>query len=286
MASANNPNIPFYIPGGRFIFGSVSQKQTTDKDGRPLEPAKQYYLICVAVPKLINGAPNPELPAAMGAPYQAACNYYGQHQGILPKIQQGIAGPFKFKIDDGDTVMNKDGTGLRWGDAGRGCYVFKLRSNFDNVKTSNAQNIEIAPSECKCGYYVDVSASTSANELLDHNAGVYLNPIVVRVIGYGPEITSSVDVSKAFTGTYNGPTLPGMSTMPVAPVSSGLPGASVATGLPQPAQSLPGLPMAAPVVPQAAALPVPQPANVMQPTGFPTNVTPHTAFVGGGMPGM
>lgn len=295
MASANNPNIQMYIPASRWIFGSLTEKVTTDKDGRPItDPAKHYYMIAVAVPKLINGVQNPELGAAVGAPFQAAMNFYGNHPGIGPLVQQGLAGSFKFKIDDGDTTMNKDRTGLRWGEYGKGCYVFKLRSNFP-IKTANAQNVEIAASEIKCGYFVDIAGSSSANELLDNNAGVYLNANVVRMIGYGAEITSSIDPAKAFGSVYTGPSLPGMSTMPLAPASAGLPGASAATGLPQPQQMvqqpvqqvamLPGLPVA-PVVQQPVVLPVQQPVSVPQTTGYPTNVQPHTQFVSGGMPGM
>ena len=116
----------------------------------------------------------------------------------------------------------------------------------------------------------------AANGLVDNNAGVYMNPLCIRLIGEGDEIMGGMSVDQALASAPAAPTQlpPGaraVGSTPTAPASSGAPG----TGLPvagAPAAQA-GLPVAG-VVPETADAPAVG-------TGLPQ----HPQVLGGGLPG-
>lgn len=173
---------------------------------------------------------------------------------------------FSWKIEDGDSqVPNKKGKKNCDREGFRGNWILKFRSGFP-PKTYNANGSEVVPADAlKTGYYAQVNFSVAGNT--GDSPGVYLNPVMVALAGYGPEIQSGPDVSEA--GFGQGVALPaGASAVPLG-------------GMPVPAGA-PGYPLA-PVAP-AYTPPVGAPAAPYPPIGAPaaspSSPAPNPAFLG------
>lgn len=183
---------------------------------------------------------------------------------------------FSWKIEDGDSqIPNKKGKKNCDRVGFPGNWILKLRSGFP-PKTYNANGSEALPAEAfKCGYYAQVNLSVAGNT--GDTPGVYLNPVMAALAGYGEEIVSGPDVSEA--GFGQGVQLPpGASSVPVggfAPPAAAAypPGAAPAYPLPPaaPAYGPPGTPPSAPY--PAAGVPT---ANHSSPPMAP----PNPAFLG------
>ena len=168
---------------------------------------------------------------------------------------------FSWKIEDGDSqVPNKkmkkncDRVGFP------GNWILKMRSGFP-PKGYNADGSAALPAESfKCGYFAQVNINVAGNT--GDSPGVYLNPIMVALAGYGEEIVSGPDVSEA--GFGQGVQLPpGASSVPVGGFA------------PPPTTAVP--------VPGAYAPPGMPPAQPYPPTGVPTanpSSPPNPAFLG------
>lgn len=277
--------LQFFTPGGRFIGGSLTEKQATDHLNRPIAEDKQRYSFGVAFPK------GPAMDALLGQIYNHGLACYASLPNGRAAYEQAQRwldpnASFSWKIKDGDAPL-RDGT---FNDHSKNCWVFWFSTNFP-VKAGHFENgvtNEIPAANIKRGWYVDISGNCSPNENTDNTAGMYMNPSVVRLIGYGPEIVGGVNVTQTFASAP-APVLPaGASVMPVA--GAPIPGAPVTP--PQAAYAPPGA-VAQPPVAAPAALPgftPPQAApigNASPTTGYPTNVAPHTAFVTPpGLPGQ
>lgn len=279
--------LQFYTPGGRLIGGSLTEKQTTDHLNRPIAEDKQRYSFGVAFPKAAD--PAAPINVLLGQIYNHGLTCYASlpgGQAAYAQAQRWLDpnASFSWKIKDGDAPL-RDGT---FNEHSKNCWVFWFSTNY-LVKAGHFENgvtNEIPAANIKRGYYVDISGNCSPNENTDNTAGMYMNPSVVRLIGYGPEIVGGVNVTQAFANAP-APVLPaGASTMPVA--GAPIPGAPVT--LPQTAQVPPAAVQAPITAPAPAALPgfTPQPiGNASPTTGYPTNVAPHTAFVTPpGLPGQ
>jgi hypothetical protein len=271
----------FVTPVGRVIWGSLSELNTNNSDGKP-EPdvSKHHYSFGLAI---LKNAPG--LQELFGMFYQQAIAGYPNNPAMAQRIgnewQSGFAGNqggFKFKIKDGDRNEIKSG---KPNPNAVGHYVIAFKSNFP-IKCANTQNQEIDAKQVERGYFVDVAGSTLVNEKLDHTAGLYMNPNVVRLIAFGEKIMGGISIEDAFAG-HAAPTQlpPGASATPVAP-AGGMPGFT-----PQ-GQALPGMP------PQGGAgFTPPQNGNGGYQTGYPINqqtgqpFAPHTGFAAGpgAMPG-
>lgn len=174
---------------------------------------------------------------------------------------------FSWKIEDGDSqVPNKVGKKNcdRLGHPGH--WILKLRQGFA-PKTYNADGSAVMPAESfKCGYFAQANITVDGNT--GDTPGVYLNPTMVALAGYGEEIVSGPDVSEA--GFGQGVALPaGASAVPIG-------------GFAPPAAGAPAVPLA-PAAP-AYAPPAGAPAAPYPPTGVPTanpsSVAPNPAFLG------
>jgi hypothetical protein len=154
---------------------------------------------------------------------------------------------FSWKIEDGDSqVPNKKGKKNCDREGHPGHWILKLSSNFAIDQTYNANGTAPMPPEAfKTGHYVQVNMSVKGNT--GDTPGVYLNPLMVALSGYGQEIASGPDVSEAGFGA--------------APLPAGASAAPLASALPMPAASAPP---AVPSVPAyVAPVAVPSPVPVM-----------------------
>lgn len=270
----------FHTPVGRFVSGSLTEKRTTDNNNRPIEPEKQRYDFGLAIRK-----DDPGVPGMLQSIATAAKAGYPQRQDIQQRVDgwfQTMSG-FSMKISDGDKPAVSTG---KVNENTAGCFVVWFSTSMD-ILAANAQNIQIDAASIKRGWYVDVAASARANGLLDHNAGVYMNPSCVRLIAEGEEIVGGMNVETALQNAPTAPTQlpPGarpVGSTPQAPVSSGAPG----TGLPGMVPAAPSvgaapLPGVAPVPTQAAPAPA-QTAPAALPGVAPTQppAQPQTASPG------
>lgn len=176
---------------------------------------------------------------------------------------------FSWKIEDGDSVIpNKKNKKNCDREGHRGHWILKFSSYYpiDNTWDAKGDN-RMAPEAFKTGHYAQVFAQVKGNT--GDTPGLYLNPVMVALSGYGTLISSGPDVSEAGFGAAPLPagasmTPPaGMSPHPGAAPALPMPGASVPPAVP----SLP-VPGALPAAP--SPLPVlPNPAILAGPGGVP-----------------
>lgn len=250
-------------PGGRIVWGSITERATHDYDNKPYEPGKGPFQFGLAIRKDAQG-----MNELLGSLYNVAVSGYpnkaGIHQRIHNEYSSGFTrGDFSFKIKDGDKpnaegVVNPNTAG---------CWVLAFSTNLPikathyNIIPGVPNNAEIDPKEIYRGAYADVHLSSSANGNEDRTAGIYLNPNAVRLLGHGERIVGGISTEQAF-GSAPAPVLPvGASAMPVGPTAA----APQVPGLPQQPQApqvpqVPGLPQQPQYQPQAPQVPqVPQP---------------------------
>lgn len=216
-----------FTPGGRFVMGSLSEKEDKDINGNPIPPDKQAYFFGVAVPKS-----DPTVGALIGQIYQAACTDYANAPLVMAQIQQGLAAKdFSWKIEDGDlpTYDRKTGALRETPEYIKGCFIFKFRTMYE-ISACNAQGVDInRAKDIRRGDYVDVLFSAvGSNGKVDDTAGVYLNPQAIRLLGYGEPISGGVKASSAFANRAVA-LPPGASAMPTAQTAgaTGMPGAGM-----------------------------------------------------------
>ena len=240
---------------GRIVQGSTTEKQDKTFAGVPIPPEKQQTFFAVAVEKQ-------HAQVFLNNLIGFAWGEYARE----PQVQANIAlvaqdlnfDKFSLKVEDGDT----NPTLVKSGHA-RGCYVFKFKSSFP-INCCNAQNQPISALDVKKGYYVEVAFSASINGNKDHTAGIYLNPQMVRLVGYAEEIVSGPSADQLF-GNRPAPQLPpGASATPIGSpyAMPGGTGAPVQYGNPTP-----------PPAPQYGA-PVPTPAGYAPPAAAPAPSSP------------
>ena len=224
MANTKLDNL--FIPGGRLVMGSLTEKAATDQDGKPIPPEKQGYFFGVAVPKSAPG-----LNDLIGKLWQLAATDYAGAPLVMAQIQQGLAAKdFSWKIQDGDvpTYDKQSGAARPIPDYLKGCFIFKFKTQFE-ISACDAAGVDIARKDIKKGDYVDVMFSTQINGKFDDTAGIYLNPNAIRRLGFGQPIASGVVASQAFKGQAAA-LPPGATVMPTA--AGALPGAGMPAGMP------------------------------------------------------
>ena len=182
---------------------------------------------------------------------------------------------FSWKIEDGDSQMpNKKGKKNADREGFPGHWIVKFRSGF-LPKTYNADGSAAVPAETiRCGYYAQVNCTVAGNS--GESPGVYVNPNMVALSGYGPEIIAGPDASEAGFGGV--PLPPGASATPLggfAPAPA-VPGAPIPAGTPAPAGVAPSVPFPAPA---ASAVPPSFP-----PTTSPGSASTATTSPSNGLP--
>ena len=185
---------------------------------------------------------------------------------------------FSWKIEDGDSQMpNKKGKKNCDREGFPGHWIVKFRSGF-LPKTYNADGSAAVPAETiRCGYYVQVNCTVAGNS--GESPGVYINPNMVALSGYGPEIIAGPDASEAGFGGV--PLPPGASATPLggfAPAPA-VPGAPVPTGAPTPTTGVaPSVPFPAPA---ASAVPPFSPTSFAGASASTATTSPsNPAFLG------
>ena len=240
----------FHTPVGRFVNGSLTELRDKDNNNRPIDPDKQRFEFGLAVRK-----DDPNLPAMFQQLRDYAKGGYASNPAVQQRIDawfQTMSG-FSMKISDGDKPAMSTG---KVNENTAGCFVLWFSTALP-ILTANAQNQQIDAASIQRGFYVDVAASAAVNGLVDHNAGIYLNPGCVRLIAEGDVIASTMSID---TVLQNAPAAPSqlppgarpVGSTPQAPASSGVPG----TGMPgmgapnptpvaatPPATPAPGVPM-------------------------------------------
>lgn len=169
---------------------------------------------------------------------------------------------FSWKIEDGDSqVPNKKGKKNADREGFPGHWILKFRSGF-LPKCYNGNGSEMLPPETfKPGNYAQVNCNVAGNT--GDSPGVYMNPIMVALAGYGAEIVSGPDVAEA--GFGQGVALPaGASAVPVGSFAPPTPSAP-----------------AAPVYGQPAGAPAaPYPPTGVPPANPSSMAPPNPAFLG------
>lgn len=247
--------VQFYLPPGRMVGGSMHELQTKDQQGRDREKPGLYF--AVAVPKT-----EPTIAGILQTISQVAWQHYQNVASIADQLKQGLSAPnFAWKVEDGDAPKHAGREGYA------GCWVFRFSTSIIPIKTGDSQDNPIDPTTIKCGFYIDVLGSCAVNGLTDKNAGVYLNPNGVRLLGYGKEIQIGPSIAQMFANRQAS-LPPGASALPV---TSGPPAGAPAPINQPPAGGAPALGgpgFAAGVTPPPApgALPPPPPPGVLAAT--------------------
>lgn len=199
--------------------------QRTNKNGEPMNE----YGFGLAVDKNVFGTS--EVWAAMNA----------EAQSLYPNGQ--IPPNFSMKYKDGDGVDHKGQSyANRAGHAGHVILACTQTLPIKWFKFENGNNIMINEG-IKCGDYVQVQLGVKAHAAIGQaKAGLYLNPMAVRLTGYGEAIVNAPSGDDIFGTTA--PTTPqGASATPLAPAA------------PMPGVAAPAMPAAQPQAPQAPATP-------------------------------
>ena len=230
---------------GDLFKGDVATVYGT-KNPKVNKQGQQYreYGFGLAVPKEALQAMGPGQPGEIWAAIHEVA--YTLH----PSRQ--IPANFHMKYKDGDTGTNQDGTPLNVKEGYPGHLVFALKTSAAPPKFfrwENGQNIQVVDG-IKCGDYVQVQVNIKAHA--GTNAGLYLNPMAVRFLGYGKEIINAPSGDTLF-GTA-APAMPaGASMTPIGPAGMIMP-----QGMPAPQQGFAPPPVAAqPAAPHFGVLPTP-----------------------------
>lgn len=216
----------FFTPVGRFVSGDLVTKRDKDHQNRPVAPDKQTYQFGVAIRK--------DDPAVGPLIQQIATHAYSYYQTKAPHVAQRVVNwmqtldGFSMKISNGDAPNQRGQVNQNT----VGCWVFWFSTGLDIVGSIAPSNAQIPVAQIKRGWYVDVAGSVAVNELTDDNAGVYLNPTVVRLIAEGDEIVGSVDPQQIYANHAAPVQLPPgarpIGSTPQPGAGAGLPG----TGMP------------------------------------------------------
>ena len=248
--------VDILTPVGRLVQGHPFEANSTNMEGQPLtdkagKPRVEYFF-AIAIPKT-----DPEFPALW--------------QKVQEVAQKGFPGgetqrpTFSWKYTDGDTLLDKEGFA--------GHHVLKLKSSFaPRVSTKGGAAQIVDATQIKRGDYVRVYISVAPNGSTVQ-PGVYLNPSMVELVGYGEEISSGPAGDQIFGGAPVGALPAGASATPVA-------GAPIAQGAP-PTSAPPAAAPPTTVQPAAAPPTTVQPAaDFLNPQAPAVQLTPKAAAEG------
>lgn len=277
--------LQFTTPTGRMIGGSLYEPEITDYEGKPLvvktganagQPTQRYN-VGIAIPKT-SGVTH-WASETWGRPIWDLAN-------AAFTAGETQRHDFAWKITDGDsTVPGKPRNGQpgkrpcdRQGYPGHWVIWMSSAQAPRTARLDNGQPAYLMDKDAiKPGYYVQILCNVNDNKP-SPTPGMYWNPSIVCLIGYGPEITQGPSLSDAaFTAALP----PGASATPVgvatlsapqppAPLGTTVgyvppgPGTVVAPQSPVPVHPAPGFVQVPP--PPAAVVAPPAPAA---PSGLP-----------------
>lgn len=234
-------------PAGRIVAGSVFKPSTKDMKGKVRE--KPQYFFALAIPKT-----DPAVNNMLNAFWQLVIENVFNNPRATVVLQSAInefirpKSGFAWKIDDGDHPKHADKAGYP------GNWVIKFTTTIP-IKCYDREARQIDPASVKTGFYVDVAMTVQPNGYFDDQAGLYVNPNMVRLLGFGEEIQPGPSALQVF-GAAPAPVIG--SQTPLAPAGG------PTAGAPIPAPVAPSFgPAAAPAY--AAAAPLYAPAPVASP---------------------
>lgn len=246
----------FTLPPGRYVQGNPYKLMPrTDQNNAPVigKDGKQVHscYIAVAIPKTV-----------------APGNWWWHEAWGGPIFQLGAAEmpqnyqhkDFAWKIEDGDsTEPNKKGKRNCDREGFPGNWIVKAQSSllpqFCTLLDPSKPGKPVAllqEGAIQAGSYVQLNVGCAGNKRTD-SPGIYVNPNIVCLIGYGPVISFGIDPDDAGFGGYAAPA--GASATPVG-----------VTATPAPA----------PAHPAPSPAPAPAPTPALAPAPVPTQ--PHTAI--------
>lgn len=231
--------IEITTPIGRLVQGGLALREEKDDKGNVKrdeqgQPIKSVFM-ALAIAK-----DNPEWPAFYAAIYKEAVESFPQ------LVQNGVIThpSFSLKVMDGDGMdSNGKPNSTKPGMAGH--MILKLSTRFvpgcfHEGKFGAMDQIQEPDKAIKPGYFIRARLVVKGNDWKpgsNTKPGIYLNPSLISLVGYGPIIQSaSADPNEAFKqpAAY---TPQGMSSTPVGGSESGSlppPPGSASAGLPPP----------------------------------------------------
>ena len=192
-------------PVGRLVQGSLYDPQTTDAENRPLvyktgpnqgQPRQQFFF-ALAIPK---GSEQHWASTPWGAKVWEIA-----HKGF-PNGQTNNPA-FAWKIKDGDsTIPNKVGRRPCDQEGFPGHWILNFSGSFaPSIFNEDGSQQLLDPNMVNLGDYIQVYGQVADNES-QQQPGVYLNPSMVALAGYGKRIIIGADPKSV--GFGNSPCLP------------------------------------------------------------------------------
>ena len=203
-------NTYLLTPVCRLVMGDPFEPETTDADGKPLVvksganigAPRVSYFIAVAIPKT---------DPTFGALWETV-----RAIGAAAFPREHTLPSFAWKITDGDDqTPNKKGKRPCDREGFPGHWVLHMSSGLaPSVWTLGGAERIVDPSRVKVGDYVRVNFSAAGNKS-SQNPGIFLNPSMIELVGYGEAIVSGPQASAIF-GAAPAALPPGASSTPVA----------------------------------------------------------------------
>jgi len=297
-------SVSILFPVGRVVQGSPGRYN--ESKPRPGEVPKVYrtgehqgqplrsWFFALAIPKQPGQSHWSQVVLPAGVqPGTKDAEMYAWGQKILqvganafPTLYQGR--DFSWKVEDGDDpTPNKRGRKNAETEGFPGHWIVKFSTSaWNGIRCYTRENGQMKqledPSVIKTGYYVQVSGSVDGNGVkpgTSDTPGVYMNPDLVLLVGYGAEIYSGPDAEEAFGGVTAA--LPaGASATPLGVTSMPLPGVPAAgvAAAPAPVVHLPAVPDAPPIPGMVPGGVVPPVAPTLAAPAAPVLVAPNPAF--------
>lgn len=293
----------FTTPIGRIVQGNPLTENIQYDDKQQPKVNKQGQVVKSWYLNVAFDKANPETIAMIEAIYRQAATDYpalfpygyqpqanpGNPASGQPPIHAGgcIRQDFAYKIKDGDG-FDANGKPHSAKEGWKGCYIVQISTYAGQIRVVNGLNgnspiteVGSGPNHIKTGDFVRVGLDVKSNGWTgdpQSKPGLYVNPTVVQLVGYGDLIQGGPDPDQVFAQqTAYIPA--GMSTTPTAasmPAPMQAPG-QLGTLPPQP-QALPPMqtppPQALPQTPPPQALP-----QVQQPQAPALPVLPNTQLV-------
>jgi hypothetical protein len=208
--------IDLLTPVGRMVQGDPFKESFTGYQGKALvdkqnNPRSEYFF-GIAIPKT-----DPGWPAFWQTLQQVAAAGFPGGQAA----QQD----FSWKVKDGDDPKYAGREGFA------GCYIVGCTTGFAiTVYTSGGGQKIVDPNQLKRGYYIRTYLSIRANGDLS-KPGIFINPSMVELVGYGEEIVGGPDGAEVFGGAPVAQLPPGASATPVGGAPLAAPGGMPPAGL-------------------------------------------------------
>jgi hypothetical protein len=137
------------LPAGRLVSGSLTDLNKTDHQRQAVARRQVALFFCRCGAERTGSR-----CTILSQLYQIAVAGYQQQPAVLNSINQGLAGPFAWKVNDGDQPRADGSMNAHT----RGCYVFRFSTQYP-PRACNNQNVEIDPREIERADITSMSAS-------------------------------------------------------------------------------------------------------------------------------